>query len=353
MSNPEPEKMIKDQVDYDQVFGALEKIRGRIPEYSDAIAFLDEKNINKDNTLRFISWLIAFGIIDDENTRADKLFRKFQDYTNMINEEFNGKIDDPLSCLESTKAAYVIKADVDRSIGMFNKMADQLKISVYSTKYAHQHAIRILALLTVKFHDLSYTQGFDRYILTCYLLALDFTSQNCLPPTFAEAMTYYLAPVFMRMANIHRFIDDLANTTEYFDHLDKLVAAKYPELASILERCGHGSIHYALRWQLLLFADEYNARSLFLIWDAITVNRGNFDDFVTNLCIAHVLQIPLPKPNEILIEKIQTYRDWNVVQALNTTYSLMHPKSETIFNNKTLYLTAGAAALALLYFFMR
>lgn len=355
MSEIDSSRMIKDKPDYDEIFGAVEKQRGRINDYTDAISFLQELNINKDNNLRFISYLVTFGIIDDENTRTDKLYQKFQDYDKLINEEFGENLSDPLSFLQNKKTAFVIKADIDRSIGMFNRMAEQLNLSEFNVKFVHLHAMRILALLSLKYQEFSYTQGFDRYILSCYLLAVDFSSQNCLPPTFAEAITYYLAPMFLRLANIHRYIDNLGNTTRHFENIDKIVSKKYPELSMQLERNGHGSIHYALRWELLMFVDEYDAKGLFLIWDSVVVNRNNYDKYILNLCIAHVLQIPAPKPGEILIEKIQTYRDWNPQKAIRTAYALMAEESTVRVTNKyyALYASVVIVFLTVLYFFMK
>jgi hypothetical protein len=90
-----------------------------------------------------------------------------------------------------------------------------------------------------------------------------------------------------------------------------------------LKRAGHGSIHFALRWELLLFADEYQAHPMLLLWDQILVRRKEFETFLYALCVAHASQVPPAEPDEIAIRKVQNWKDWDVMKIVEDADGLM------------------------------
>jgi hypothetical protein len=105
-------------------------------------------------------------------------------------------------------------------------------------------------------------------------------------------------------------------TEKHFNEMDEKLMVLVPGLMIPLRRAGQGSIHFALRWELLLFADEHTIKSLMLVWDHILIHLAHFREYLEGLCLAHVRQVPPPGPHEIVVEKLQTFRDWDVRKLL-------------------------------------
>lgn len=329
---------------------AVNEYKEKLRTFEDVLAFLKEMNIEKDNSLRLFSWLVALGIIDDQKPWDKQIYTIYDNYYRDLKQHFNDKIDDETAFLKLVKrnSGNIIKGDIDRSIGMFYSIANELKLQEMTIKNAHLHSCRILALISLNNEGLSYTQGFDRYVLTCLCLALYFTEHLCLIPELAESLAYNMSVIFIKLAKLTTFIDDVEKTQKYFERMDIVTREFYPKLANQLEQAHHSSFHYALRWEILMFAEEHKAKDLLLLWDHIVINKSNYEDFIFYLCIAHVLQVPLAKKNEILVERIQNYKKWDVKAALNTTYKLLkNPHPSKIFTKENAMLAIVGAALLL------
>lgn len=333
-----------------EVSAAFYRLQTAVNAVDDVTNFLGSLSLDKDNSLRFLNWLIYLDIIPiDKNAWASTAYLLYNKYRDLIQSYLNNCPDDPLKNLQ-TRSAYVIQADINRSVSAFNRMANTLRISPLHTQLASLHAIRILTLLSLSRNGFTYTQGFDRFVFVCYALALVFTSSGGLPPEFAEAMTFYMAPILIDMANVSRFLSDPVGTEQYFLDLDKVIEREYPEAAYELQMSAHGSVHYALRWQILMFADEYEANGLLFLWDHIILHKDTYQEFINELCVAHVSQIPPPTGNEIYVEKIQTFRNWDPVKAIKYVTE-KHEKS-SIFNIPVKYLVVGGVTAAALLLFV-
>jgi hypothetical protein len=169
-----------------------------------------------------------------------------------------------------------------------------------------------------------YTQGYDRFVLISHLLGLDFCGQTSLSADFAEAMSFFLGAQFIRLVNIAGFLDNPAATEVHFRRMDADMMTYAPNVMIPLRRISQGSIHFALRWELLLFADEYHARPMLLLWDQVLVRRKDFDAFLYALCVAHARQVPPAGPDETVIEKIQNWKEWDVMKIVADADTLMH-----------------------------
>ncbi|EAX93242.1 hypothetical protein TVAG_156060 [Trichomonas vaginalis G3] len=335
--------MVRERLSLTDVIRALSEYQGVIYDKEDAQRFLSLKNLAKDNSLRLISWLLIFDKISTEENRAKELYTIFKRYTDELSKHFQTNLTNPLESINDAKISRVIKVDIDRSIGMFKRLTEQLNLNSDVIKNAHLHAVRILTLLMLSYNDMSYVQGYDRYVLVVYALTLLFTSTHGLPSEFAEALTFQLAQEFIRLSNLTGLLKDVPDSQNYFQKMDQCIKVMYPKLTKSLEGSELGSIHYALRWELLMFADEYSASKLFLLWDEIILNKANYNEFIFYLCISHAMQIPLGYPGEILMEKIQTYKNWDVIKAIDTTHSLMKKQNKNNFSKAKAYICLGAA----------
>lgn len=337
------------QVELSEVFSAVYKLSGSIFNFDDVYSFLSLMDLKKHNSTRFICWMIVFEIVSPNPEKwPRRLLELYQKYLFNIQQHLFGHELSPLSQVDH-KSSVIIDADVTRSYATFMKMAQDLKLTDYYTKDVELRGFRIFSLLTLKKKGFSYTQGYDRYLYVCFCITLVFCAQGGLAPQFAEAMTYYLCKKFIKMVSINTYLDNAKVTTDYFEELDQDIAKLTPEVYKLLESSGHSSIQFALRWELLLFADEYKIESLLLLWDQILIRKDSFKDFLRALCLAHVIQVPPAQRGEIMVEKIQNYREWNSYQILEDALQIMN-KSE---KSRLRFTQITTILIFILFFFLR
>lgn len=320
-----------ENVSYDQILSAICKLHGPIYSYNDVQSFLESNSLYKSNTDRFLCWMVTFGYLNpNHDTWTKSLYVLYQNYQKLILNKFGSTPPDPFEAIP-TKSRYVIKNDTDRGMGWFTEQSNSLNLPNFYTSCANFHSCRILALLNMD-PQFNYCQGFDRYIFVSYLLSLSFSRGGGLPPSFAEAMTYYIGQQWLKMANISHYLEDPAHTVIEFDSFDKKVNELRPDIMKLLVDNGQGSFHYALRWKLLFFADEYSISNIFYIWDHILVNRFNLFEYLSSLCLSHIIQVPLAPPGEQMIEIIQKFKKWDPQKAVKDADQMMEKEKFHIPN---------------------
>lgn len=302
----------------DDIDAAVCRLNGLFYTMEDTKVFLSSTEFNKNNSTRFICWLISFNILSPNYEQwPEQLFNLYTKYSKMV-KLFIKDINNPLSDVPS-KSAVIIESDVTRGIHWFQTLAADLQLSDYYTSDAELRTIRMFAVMSHESISYSYTQGHDRYMFVNLLLGLDFVAHSGLTCDFAEAISFYLAREFISMTAISKYLDNVTETEDHFLYMDKEFAKVAPEIMHQLSIVGQSSIHFALRWELLLFADEYDIKRLLFLWDQILYEKKIYKKFLFALCVAHIQQIPPALPGEIMVEKIQTFRNWNVQKILSNT----------------------------------
>ena len=302
-------------MEYSEICAAVYKLSGSIFTFEDVTEFLSSLDVGKDNAKRFICWLISFGLLSVYHGKwEDDLYRLYERYWETVRARIADQ-EDPTKDLKAASAT-VIQCDLMRGIHWFRMLAGELALSEFYTHDAELRATRVLAALSLSVDGFSYCQGYDRYVFLTYLLALDCCSQTGLKPQFAEALTFFLADRFIKMTHIAHYLENPALTEQHFERMDKVMARVAPETMRLLQDVQQGSIHFALRWELLLFADEYDVRPLLLLWDHVLLRKDTYDRYLFGLCVAHVKQVPVAGPDEMMIEKIQQFKNWDIQKIL-------------------------------------
>jgi hypothetical protein len=256
--------------------------------------------------------MVAFQYVSPSHTSwATELFDLYNRY-----QSIRGSLSDP-SQLTTERESSTISSDVFRGMPWFSDHASGLNLTSFLTADAEARVVRILTLLSLTFSELNYTQSYDRYVFINFLLCLTFCAETSLPPAFAEAMCFHLSRRWLKLVQVSNFLEDAAATELHFGELDNKLMLFAPGIMTPLRQTGHSSIHFAFRWELLLFADEHSIKPLLLIWDQILVHQMNFKQYLEALCLAHVRQIPPLLPNENPAEKLQTFRSWDVRRILS------------------------------------
>ena len=285
--------------------------------------FLTKNDIRKDNIQRFFAWMITFKILPfDSKQWPDLIQNIYNEYqilikTNLIDEE-----ETPLQTLIPETAA-VITADITRILTWYKDMALLLNIPINYTHKAEIHAYRVFALLTHT-RPFNYAQGHDRYFIISYLLALHFAYKFGLSSEYAEALTFHLAFALIQMGGISRYLDNPRDTEKHFQRLDRLMNELTPKRFQLLQETGQTSIYFALRWELLIFSDEYDdIDDILFLWDNVIARQKKYEKFIMYLCISHLSQVPIPHGDDMMISSVQQFRLFDVVKAVDDAVSLM------------------------------
>ena len=314
--------LVERELEYSEIYPAVYKLTGSFFTLDDVDAFLSRMDVQKSNSSRFICWLISFGLLPPNDAKwATGLYSLYQRYRSILQD----RLPDPLHPLSAVrdKTSDVIACDIERGLAWFYGLAGELQLSEFYTRDAELRVTRVLSLLSLSVPEFSYCQGYDRYAFVNYLLALDFCSQCGLPVQFAEALSFPLVNEFIKMTRISHYLENPTETEAHFDDMDRAMADVCPEKMMMLREMQHGSIHFALRWELLLFADEYNARPLLLLWDQVLHVKDRYRDMLFALCIAHLKQVPLAGTDEIMVEKIQQFKGWNLPRIIADAHQYM------------------------------
>jgi hypothetical protein len=297
------------------IVSALSVLKPGVADLKSAKQFLTRIDLEKPNADRFLSWLIVFGLSDGKLSAITELHSKYQA---IITLRFPADATKPLEPLDK-EPRHLITVDLDRSLPGFFKFADLINVKLPDRKVCFLHSRRILSALVLADKFYFYTQGYDRYMLLIYLVALDFTAKANLPAEVAESLAFHLTAKVLRLADVPDVLDNIEQTEPKFRALDAIVQVKFPELHQELVKSGHGSLQYALKWRLLLFADEHPVKEVYAIWDSIFVLKESLQEFFYDLCVGHLEQVRI-KEEPTIVEQIQRYRDWDCNKLLTVSW---------------------------------
>lgn len=184
---------------------------------------------------------------------------------------------------------------------------------------------RVLAVKSLEDLLFDYYQGQDRYLIVSYLLSFNFCFRFSLDESFAEAICYFLFEKWINLSNIPMYLCDANQTETIFQNLDQEIEKYCPKISLQIVKNGHSSIHFALSWHLLFFADHYSIFNLLLLWDHIILHQNEIAHYLLCLSIAHVKQFPILVDEVPLVEMIQKYRDYNILSIINEAERLIFP----------------------------
>ena len=329
VQSEEKVQFMSQEVDSEALSKAVIKLMASFDRLS-STEFLQEINIKKSNEIRLIAWFIELKILPKNPQRAaTAAVECLNSYLNLIHKYITAESTDPLSLLPSDEGK-VAQADLSRTIVWFHDMGRQLHIPGNALSGAEGRVARLLAFLSLESPDFSYTQGFDRFAFISYLISLHFTVQNNLAVLIAEVLAFYLTRSLIRMSDFGRILDAGKKNIEHFRDLDEIIAQEFPDIMQRLIDAGNSSLHFALRWQILMFADEHTAEGLFLIWDNLIVHyaKGDYRRYMTCLCLAHVSQVKIV-PGTLVVGSIQHYKDWDVPELIRFANNFDSPSLTT------------------------
>lgn len=294
---------------------------------NDAINYLTEPNLEKDNINRLISWLMVLDIIPDDHIDSASHLNKLLKLFNSLKVKYFKVNENPHDCLP-TKESHVITADINRSFLWFIRLAKELGIDISTSDNTKDTIVEILVLIALVPKKYKYIQGFDRFTLVSFLLATTFTHKYQLSNNVAAAISFFLTRKILSIVDISKILDDEQSREKRFGYLDQLLQIYTPDIVKHLTKCGTTAIHFALRWHLVLFADEHNIRGMLYIWDNAFANYHNYLQYIQYLSVAHVIQVqrePFDNDNSnLIVSHIHHYDKWDEVELVKMANTLAY-----------------------------
>ena len=279
--------------------------------------FLSSHQKDKDPILRLIAWLIELNVIMFEGVSVSVSSLVIQ-YKNIINSKLND-VQKPTNSL-STEEGELIIIDTERTIGWINDLGRQMKLEPSLFDNAMISAQRVLTTLSLCDSFYSYIQGFDRYISINFLLGLQVAAKLNIEEkqTFAEAMSFFISKYLLQVVNVNKYNKDYAFAMSHFGELDRMIEQARPEITQNLRLMNVSSLHFAMKWELLSFADEHNIKNILLIWDSIILNKSDYLKYILCLDLAHVKQVKI-NPDQFVIQTLQNYTNWDIDDILTSS----------------------------------
>jgi hypothetical protein len=324
-----------------ELLGSLRPILGILVDESGVRAFLDRPDPAKDQLTRFIAWLFTFGLVPLNSEGIFAAFCEFRDdYERLKALHLTDGVPSTTPALNR-----LVRGDVERTVTWFVKLAPQLGIPERLYPQAEAITHRVLIFIGNSSPRYTYVQGYDRFVFLSYLVTLNFFANCGEHVEFVEPLTFQLTKRFLALGDIIDLLGNFQELHRHFGQLDADIRIMYPALWERLVRIGYSTLHFALRWEILMFADEHSVTDLFLLWDKLVAHRNHYPQYMRAMCLAHLGQVPADE-GVSSIQTFQTFQNWDTVALLNEVDRLVDDGSwttgQTIAIGVSLLLVAGA-----------
>lgn len=331
-----------DELHQDQLRSSLIYYSGSLENFEEVQKVLLQQDFNKHNGIRFLCWMIRTNLIKSLRSSWIESFSSlYKDYSAKAEIYFSNPNLNPLDSIPA-RVAHVVRSDITRTKSWFMKCASQIGLQPNNIEDSDKRAERIISLIQNDSKKFNYTQGHDRFVWISLLLGLFFSSNGGLNNNFAEAMGYHLSKALISMIKISKYIENYERIEKHFAKVDKLLALKKPNIAHILRCCGNSSIHFAMKWELTWFAEEYQANELMFLWDQIIARLEDLDEFMRCLVVAHVSQVPIPHNKDEMAICIQKNKKWDVIRAINDAINYIYTDESDWNVFKSIYRLLGS-----------
>jgi hypothetical protein len=334
----DPEKFRRDIVKLTAPISTPSKLR----------SFLESRDVRKNNHTRLIAWLISFnflshgpdGIVSGLAGIRDRYFALAQD-------TLGDNLENPLAALSETDAK-LISEDIERGGPGFAKSAGAIRLQEHYFSFVELHARRILAVLAKTNPRYSYTQGYDRFVNLLYVICLNFSVKLRNSTDVVEGLTFFLAQALISQADLLDTLQYTDRVAIHYQKLDRKIKRQSNDLYRILKKYGQSSFYFALRWELLMFADEHPVPEVYLLWDTLIAHQRNYAKYRTAMCLAHIRQVPV-EDSATMIANLQDFKNWDIVRILNDTDRIVNggPPPLAVAGVTTFAIAVAAAAILL------
>lgn len=331
------------KLDVKKIHSVICSSKNGISTRKDAENFLLTEKNSKNYTDRYISWMLMLNILNpSKDSWADYICQLCSKYESFLNSKLVENPSDPLLALSDEQESQ-IQNDLRRTIRFFNDLAKSANLPYIKQNGVLFRVARVLTMMNLTESKFTYIQGCERYVYICYLISILFTTENDLPDMIAEASAYYLATKMIELSGISHYLSDPTRLENHFRELDQKMYQINPNLMNYLSKQMQTSIHFALRWEILLFAEEHDYAGIITLWDRIICHKTAMQQYIEALCLAHFAQVPICK-----LGQLQHYKNWNMQKLIADADKFMDPNTNLFGWGKAamLFLAVGVVTAA-------
>jgi hypothetical protein len=174
-----------------------------------------------------------------------------------------------------------------QSIGLFSEIFADLGVDQCFFDNALARFTRIIDRI-VRDVGVPWSPDSDRFVYVCAAVSAAFCELLSLSSDVAEAICHALSHVLI--AKIAWTGSMLGCSPVIFEGITRKVEKCLRPTFALLRRQHLDAKVYALRWLLLLFAEQHPPRDLLVVWDFIFLHIDRLSDYIAALVAAHLNQ---------------------------------------------------------------
>ncbi|KAK8889467.1 hypothetical protein M9Y10_034214 [Tritrichomonas musculus] len=312
------EKFITEQ----QLADALYMCSGDIFNMVDILRFLCTPQLNKDNAMRFICYLITLKVMPlDRPKWIPSILKYGQYYQDTMKRSFEDCYTNPTEAVTGQTAK-----DIDEAI---HKRFDwclffgyQLKVDRYYLQDAELRVKRLFCTYMLEFSKPEILPEYVTFAYASYMMGLLFAIQSGLPSFFAEAIGYQMFLALVKMNKYNHQMLELGYSKEHAEKFIDLFHYFCPKLQKEMKVIGFDVLDYVFHWDFTLYTEEHVPLNLLLVWDNIFFHIDEYQFYIRFLHIAHLRQMEKDKVDFTSKESIESIK-WNAVEILKDCEDLM------------------------------
>jgi hypothetical protein len=264
---------------------------------------------------RALAWLIQFGLLPERPALwPAKLCELAAQYASLSSAYCGDSSQTTLEALVES----IVPRDLGRSVLLFSQIFADLGLDTGYFDPAFIRFLRIFAVLSKADPAFRYFQGYDRFayvaaaVSTAFCLFLGVSADN------AEAITYFLTNFFLVKIAWRDPPDPraLINSQEIFGDVAGDLRRFYPATAAALASQKLQPNIYALKWVMVLFAEQHPVPDLLLVWDFVALNISALQPYVSGLIVAHLNQVQLGMDFTETVQRIQNTRQFDIARLV-------------------------------------
>ena len=303
----------------ERVERACRDFRPAAKDKETAKEFVSRVDMQKCNSTRYLAWmLILDGLPCNSELWPKTFYYLVRSYREKL--DFYPMENSIPTCLESQNAQQII-SDVHRANGTFRSFARAIGIPDELCDDAVTRIARLTIIMFKEAPQYHYLQGYDRFALISYALALSFVLKIGLSYIEAEALALSLFRRLITLCDADQYLESSSQVVQHFCDIDAFLRVHNPE---IMEMGGTSAV-FAGNWAGVLFAESHKPLEVLLIWDHFVYHHKDSLLYFKAMTSAHLKQVAKADDNFAQLQEIQKFEDWDVNRLLQD--------AEAMFNN--------------------
>lgn len=305
-----------------EIGDALYMSAGDIFNMVDVFRFLNNPDVNKNNAMRFLCYLICLKVLKiDRPTWIPSFLKYGQQYEDSMKRFFSDCYDNPTAGIRGLLDDEIEKGVKDKYNWCLG-FGYQFQIPREELNDAELRVKRLFCLYSHESPKTVYRDEFSTFAYASYLMGLLFALQTNLSHFFAEAIGFQMFVALVSMNKLNYQLQDLKYTEEHLNKLDDLVKYFLPKLRKQLQMLDFDLESYIFHWETTLYCEEHVPLNLLLVWDQIFFHSEEFQFFINFLHVSH-LKFMVDNNTDFSSKKSLESVPWNAVFILNQTDELM------------------------------